>query len=108
MKSLKRTFPALAAGLILASSASQAAPVTVMGDDLIFTYDDATQFGTVTVIGNGIFFFDVDFEAQSVGTQGTVIDSDFVNIGIEVKAGSSLVIDSFQLFELGRLYLRWK
>lgn len=101
MKLLQRSCGLIAAISLAISSTAHSAVVSVLGDDLIFTYDNATQFGLATVVGNAIFFFDVDFEAQSVGTQGTVIDSDFVNIAIEVQSGSSFVIDNFQLFELG-------
>lgn len=90
-----------ASALILSSSLSHAAIVTVNGTDVSFKYDDATQFGTATIVGNSIFFFNPNFLAQSLNTDGPVIDSDFVNIEIDVLSGSSFTMDNFQLFELG-------
>lgn len=87
--------------LLSISAFSNAAVVSVMGDDVVFTYDDATQFGTATVVGNSIFFFNPVFNATSVGTAGTVIDTDFVAITIETKQDSDFVMDNFTLFELG-------
>ena len=94
--------PALcASALILSSSLSHAAIVTVNGTDVSFTYDDSTQFGTATIVGNSIFFLNPNFLAQSLNDDGPVIDTDFVNIEIDVLTGSSFTMDNFQLFELG-------
>lgn len=102
MKSFKRLSKALAAGLLLLVSAlSHSAPVTIMGDDLIFTYDDSTLFGTANVIGNSIFFLPTNFIAQAANDDGAVQVTDTVDIEIQVKEGSSYLMDNFQLFESG-------
>lgn len=100
MKSYKRNSAALVAGALLTASASTQAAV-LMGDDLIFTYDDTTLFGAANVIGNSIFFNPVNFIAQSQNDDGAVTVTDSVVVNIQVKEGSSFLIDSFALFESG-------
>ena len=97
-----KTFAATA--LLCVSAASQAAMQTIMGDDLIFTYDDSTLFGTANVVGNNIFFLPTNFLAQSLNGNGgdpAVQVTDIVDIEIQVKAGSSYLIDNFVLVESG-------
>lgn len=105
MQAIDRAISLLGMGACLCvSSQSLAAPVTIMGDDLIFTYDDATQFGTANVIGNSIFFLPTNFIAQSInGNNGsnTVVFSDYVDVEIQIKPGSTFLIDGFHLFESG-------
>lgn len=102
MKSFTRNSAAVIAGAMLTVSASsQAAMQTLMGDDLIFTYDDSTLFGTANVVGNSIFFLPTNFLAQATNTDGAVVVTDLVDIRIQVKEGSTFLIDSFALFESG-------
>ena len=70
--------------LILASSTANAATVTLNGDDVSFTYDDATLYGAGSVIGNTIFFFPTAFRAESTnGSPATVSISDTLNIKVD-------------------------
>ena len=105
MKATNKAITLLIAGACAGfSTLSQSAQVTVMGDDLIFTYDDSTQFGTANVVGNSIFFLPTNFIAQSLNGNGgnnTVQFTDFVDIDIQIKAESNALIDSFILFESG-------
>lgn len=86
------------------STTVHAAVVSIAGDDLIFTYDDATLFGSANVVGNSIFFLPTNFLAQSLngnGGAGAVQVTDIVDIDITVKAGSSFLMDNFVLVESG-------
>lgn len=79
---LTQTLPI--AFLILASSTANAASVTVNGDDVSFTYDDATLYGTASVIGNTVFFFPAEFRAESTnGSPATNSVSDTLNIRVD-------------------------
>jgi hypothetical protein len=65
------------------------ATVTVSGTDLDFTYDNATMFGTATVVGNALVFFPTNFKAASSnGTPAAVAVADTLNVGVEVRATS--------------------
>jgi hypothetical protein len=84
---------------------AQAAVVSIDGDDVTFTYDDSTLFGAANVIGNAIFFTPTTCIAQSANTDGAVQSTATLNIDVQVKEGSSYLIDGFQLGELGDFLL---
>jgi len=90
-------------GLVLAFSitAAQAATISQSGTDVTFTYDDASLFGTGTVVGNSIFFSPTTFSAESLNADGVVTATQTLNIDVTVNDGSSYVITEFQLAELG-------
>ena len=50
--------------LLLLSGVGYAA--TLVGDNVIFTYDDSTLYGEASVVGDTIFFQPVDFIAESL------------------------------------------
>ncbi len=90
------------AGVILffACAPLHAAVVTVFGDDVQFTYDDATLFGVATAVGNSIFFTPTTFVAESNNTDGLVTTSETLFITVEML-GSSTVMTQFALAEQG-------
>ena len=53
------------AGLVLLATSVSAAIVTVDGDNVRFTYDDETLYGTGLVSGDAIFFQPTTFRAES-------------------------------------------
>ena len=91
----------LAAGaLILASSTVSAAIITQFGDDVSFTYDDSTAYGTGVVLGNNIFFTPAAFLAESL--DGAGLDTITTNLNIDVLATTSgYNMTNFDLFEDG-------
>ena len=80
---------------------SFSAIVSVEGDNYIFTYDNSTLFGNANVINDSIFFLPTNFSAVSLNQQGAVLITDIIDIEVEVKPGSSKLIDGFSLFEQG-------
>lgn len=90
----------LITSVLLFSAASHAAVITQNGDDVSFTYDDSTLYGTGVVFGNSIFFTPPAFLAQSV--DGAGIDTATANLNIDVVATTSgFNMSSFSLFEDG-------
>jgi len=84
--------------LLLGSfTTGQAASVTVFGDDISFTYDDATLFGEVTVVGNTFFFTPDNFFAKSLNGAGVDLVNETLAVDIAVTTGG---------FEIDTLYLR--
>ena len=88
---------------LIASAAAQAAIITQQGQDVSFTYDDSTLYGTGTVVGNSIFFSPTSLKAESLNTDGTVQSIEMLDITVEVKPGNQggYEITEFQLVELG-------
>lgn len=86
--------------LTVASAASQAAEVTLLGDDVSFTYDDSSLFGSATVVGNSIFFSPTAFLAEANNADGVVFTTDTLNITVSAL-DSNAGITSFQLAESG-------
>lgn len=85
----------------LASFASaQAATITQIGTDVTFTYDNATLYGTGTVVGNSIFFSPTTFKAESLDAAGTVTASATLNIVVEVTT-MGFAVNEFKLLEQG-------
>ena len=91
--------------LVLASSTASAAPITQFGTDVSFSYDDATLFGTGTVVGNSISFLPENFIAQSVdGGAGSSV-SDVLDVTV-LATTTGFVMDMFGLQELGDYKLK--
>lgn len=97
-----KQIPALAALIIsLAAASSQAATVTLNGDNFSFTFDDSTLFGSAGVVGDSIYFLPTNFGAQATNLDGAVITSDVLNIQIQVLDGFSYEIGSISFVEVG-------
>jgi len=79
---------------------SQAAAITIEGDDVKFTFDDSTAFGSANVIGNSIFFLPTTFLAESLNGDGAVTNNVTLNIEVEVIT-AGYVMESFQMVEEG-------
>jgi hypothetical protein len=85
------------------STAADAAVVTVFGDDLSFTYDDSTLYGSATVVGNNIFFLPTSFTAESLNG-GSDLSNEILTIQIDVTT-EGFVLTDFSLTELGDYFL---
>jgi hypothetical protein len=79
---------------------AQAATVTLFGDDVKFTFDDSTAFGSGTVIGNSIFFQPTTFKVESLNGIGPATLNVTLNVDIEVT-NNGYLIDFLQLAEQG-------
>ena len=86
---------------ILTSFNSFAAIVSIESDNYIFTYDDSTLFGSANVINDSIFFLPTDFSAVSLNQEGAVLTTDMVDIVVQAKPESSVLIDGISIFEQG-------
>lgn len=87
-------------GVIYLSGAS-AAVVTQFGDNVSFTYDDSTLFGTGTVIGDNIVFLPTNFSLES--TDGTTVPTlvEVLNITILSLDSANFGFDSIEVTEFG-------
>ena len=101
MKNLRRLLGAVALILVLPV---QAAIVTVDGDNVRFTYDDSTLYGTATVIGDSIFFQPTTFRAESLNGAGPVSVSEMLSVRVEVLT-AGFWLDEFALLEQGDYFL---
>lgn len=101
MKHMKK----LAAGILLFSQALSgavyAAPVTLVGTNIDFTFDNSLLglFGQPTVSGNTLFFTPVYFSATSVNGEGYVLTNDTLNVKISAHQGATF--NSLNLTERG-------
>jgi len=91
---------AVAAVLSAISIGANAAPVTLFGDDVSFSFDDASLYGEAIVVGNSIFFQPTDFGAESLNGQGAVSVTDTLNITVEVTT-SGYTMTEFTMAEFG-------
>ena len=90
--------------LTFAAFQANAATVTLIGDDVSFTYDDSTVFGEALVVGNSINFFPTTFFAESLNGEGTVSNNATINVRVEaITEGFSMSV--FQLREQGDYFL---
>lgn len=95
----------LATGVFLLSQAltgaAYAATVTLTGNNVDFTFDDAMMglFGQPQIAGDTLFFTPTNFEAQSLNGTGLGFTRDTVNI--KVTAHSGWNFDSVNLLERG-------
>jgi len=90
----------LATTSLLLAFASQAATITQLGDNVSFTYEDSTAYGTGNVIGDTIFFTPLSFSAQS--SNGAGVDFTTATLNIDVLATTQgYNMSSFTLYEDG-------
>ena len=90
----------ITASLLLAASAANSAIITQFGTDVSYTYDDATAYGTGTILGNSIFFTPTSMLAQSV--DGAGIDVNVVTLNLDVVATTAgFSMSALSLFEDG-------
>ena len=78
----------LALVLGLTAAPASAVSVTLVGDTVSFTFDDALLglFGTPTVVGDSLFFLPTDFKATS-SDDGFMITSETMNIEVTANTG---------------------
>lgn len=101
MKPINHVFAAAALGLL----SIQAQSAVVFGDDVKFTYDDSTLYGTAMTVGNSIFFLPTNFRAESNdGSPLTDSVPQTLNITVEV-INPNYEITSFELAEAGDYFL---
>lgn len=95
----------LAIGILLLGQAisfgTQAAPVTLVGNTVDFTFDSSLlgQFGSPGVSGNTLFFTPVAFEAQAFN--GLAFDLAKETMNIKVTAHSGHGLNTLNLLERG-------
>jgi len=90
--------------LALVGFQASAASVTTCGDDVCFTYDNSTAFGSANVVGNNIFFLPTNFIAESTNTQGAVSTNSTINILVKAST-AGLTISRVFLQEQGDYFL---
>ena len=95
---LIRSVTAGLAMLLIASSAS-AALVSVDGDNVRFTYDDATEYGVGFVVGDAILFTPTGIKAEASDGSSSVT-SKMLNIQVEILTEGYWLQD-FNLIEQG-------
>ena len=88
------------AALLTLPLLANAATVTLYGDDVKFSYDDSSLFGSATVVGNNIFFLPTAFRAESFNGQSPSPTLDTLNIVAEVTT-AGYVMTGFSLLEQG-------
>ena len=96
---------ALSIALTLTVGTASAAIVTISGDDVKFTYDDSSLFGTGAVIGNTIFFTPETFNAESLNGAGLVQTSESLDITTEITS-IGYAMDGFQVLENGDYFIK--
>ncbi len=102
---MKRLSSLLAVSLLSALVSAPASAAVIYGDDLKFTYDDSTLYGSAFTLGNSIFFLPTSFRAESTnGSPATVNESETLNIEIEVTTEGYQITD-FLLLEEGDYFL---
>ena len=94
---------AVAVASLFALSAN-AAVVTKFGDDVSFTFDDATLYGDGLVVGNSIFFQPTEFRAESLNGEGAVTASETLNITVTATTSTYKITDAI-FAETGDYYL---
>ncbi len=68
-------------GLCGLATTSHAALITQFGDNVSFTYDDSTPFGTGSIVGDALSFNPVSFIAEATGSN----DSDYQSLQLAVR-----------------------
>lgn len=97
----------LAAPLLFAALGAPAlsTAAVVYGDDVMFTYDDSTLYGSAFTVGNSIFFMPTTFRAESTnGSPATVGANATLNITVEAIT-PNYEITAFSLLEQGDYFL---
>jgi hypothetical protein len=86
--------------LTLVSSVASAVMITQVGDNVSFTYDNATAYGEGTVLGDVIFFNPTAFRAESTDLAGAVSVSETLILDVTATT-ASFSMSSFSLSENG-------
>lgn len=92
MKFLQRVSAFIVLGFFTVTS--NAAVVTLFGDNVSFTFDDSTLYGTGIVVGDSIFFQPTNFRAESLNGQGAVTASETLNITVEAITENYKITDA--------------
>jgi len=94
------------AGLILflTGTYASAAIVTLYGDDVSFTYDDSTLYGSAFVVGNSIYFQPTVFRAESLNGTGSDSINEMLDVRVEITT-DGYWMEEFALVEAGDYYL---
>lgn len=102
----QKSVTTLAAGALLighafVGGAALAAPVTLAGSTVDFSFDDSLLglFGPASVSGDSLYFTPVAFKAQSLNGAGYALASDTINI--QVMARTGWTFESMALAERG-------
>jgi hypothetical protein len=92
----------LALVLGMVAGPASAVSVTLVGDTVSFTFDDALLglFGTPSVVGDSLNFTPSDFKAIS-SDDGIVITAETFNASVEVTANAGYEITGAALVEVG-------
>ncbi len=100
--SISATMSAVFLVVFCIASPVSATTVTLFGDDINFTFDDSTLFGTGTVIGNALFFSPTDFKNESLDGSNPGLVTDTLNVEINVNTGAANpIMDSVTVIESG-------
>lgn len=98
-------FKYLPVTVLLSIFSASASAAVVYGDDVKFTYDDSTLYGSAFTVGNSIIFQPTNFRAESTnGSPATVTTSETLNITVEVITAGYEITD-FALAESGDYFL---
>lgn len=83
------------------SGAALAASVTLTGDTVDYTFDDALLglFGTPTLVGDTLSFTPVEFQAESLNGAGIDLTNNTINV--QVTAHSGYTFSSIDMIERG-------
>jgi len=84
---------AIAATALIISTSASAAPVTINGTNVSFTFDDASLYGAGVVVGNSLFFQPTDFVALSENGEGSVSASEILNIIVKSITDGYVISD---------------
>jgi hypothetical protein len=94
----------LIAGLSLCALATQAAPVSLVGDNVTYVYDDTqaalTLFGTPTIVGDVVRFLPPNFRAESANGAG-VVTSTANFVFTSVFSHNGLDLEAISVTEFG-------
>lgn len=82
-------------------SGSHAAMVSLEGDNVRFTFDDSTVFGSAYVVGDSLMFAPTDFSAEALNNSGLVTRNGTLNIRVELLNGAKGSITGLSLLEQG-------
>src|SRR5690606_7837873 len=80
---------------------SHAAMVSLEGDNVRFTFDDSTVFGSAYVVGDSLMFAPTDFSAEALNNSGLVTRNGTLNIQVELLSDASGSITGLSLLEQG-------
>lgn len=102
---IKTAVAVLGASAALLGGSALAIPVTLVGTNVSFTYDDALVglFGTPTLVGDSLIFTPTDFFAESSNGTGVVMTNETLNIRITANPGYQF--SGVSLTERGDYYL---